>query len=204
MPAKDPRVDAYIAGAAPFARPILAHLRKLVHAACPEVTETIKWSRPHFEFRGPLGGMAAFKEHCTFGLWKESLIAAQSDGKGQEAIGQLGKIRSRSDLPNHRAIIACVRKAAELNQSGVKTPRRPAAPRASLAVPKELATALARNARAKKAFDAFSPSHRREYLEWITEAKRPETRDRRIATALTWLEEGKPRNWKYMPAKPAR
>ncbi len=204
MPAKDPRVDAYIARAAPFARAILQHLRKLVHAGCPEITETIKWQRPHFDYRGPICGMSEFKEYCSFGFWKAVLLLPKGAKVAGGGAGDFGKIKTLADLPNDKAMIGYVRKAAELNQAGVKVPASKATPRKAPAMPRELTAALAKNARAKATFDRFSPSQRREYIEWIAEAKRPETRVRRLATALGWLEEGKARNWKYMPAKSTR
>lgn len=197
MGTRDPRFDAYIAQAAPFARPILKKLRKLVHAGCPEVVETMKWSSPAFEFHGPLAQMAAFKAHCTFGFWKGKLIAELDTER--EAMGQFGRIASLADLPPDAVVIAYARKAAELNASGVKLPTPKKHPKPPLAVPADLAAELAKkkHAKANKFFASLSPSHRSEYVEWITEAKRPETRAKRLATTLEWLGEGKTRNWKY-------
>lgn len=200
--ATDPRVDAYIAGAAEFARPILQHLRSLVHKACPGVKETMKWSFPNFEYHGAiLCNMAAFKEHCSFGFWKASLM---KDPEGillrkedKNGMGHFDKIVSRKDLPTDRILLAYIRQAAQLNEEGVKVPRPRAAPKKELPIPPALAAALKKNKTAQSTFDAFPPSHRREYIEWITEAKTEETRDRRIATTLEWLIEGKSRNWKY-------
>jgi hypothetical protein len=196
MGARDPRIDAYIAKSADFAKPILTHLRELVHAACPDVQETIKWQTPTFDYHGLLCGMAAFKEHCTFGFWKHELLIGERTG---EAMGSFGRITSLKDLPSDRTLSGLVRKAAKLNADGVKTPRKPAAPKPPLAVPTFLTSALKKNTAARKSFDAFSPSHKREYVEWLTEAKTEATRDKRLATALTWMAEGKSRNWKYMP-----
>lgn len=197
MGTRDPRFDAYIAQAAPFARPILKKLRKLVHAGCPEVVETMKWSSPAFEFHGPLAQMAAFKAHCTFGFWKGKLIAELDTER--EAMGQFGRIASLADLPADEVVIAYARKAAELNASGVKLPTPKKHPKPALAVPADLAAELAKkkHAKANRFFASLPPSHRREYVEWITEAKRDETRAKRLATALEWLGEGKTRNWKY-------
>ena len=195
MGTTDPRIDAYIAKAAPFARPILAHLRELVHRGCPEVVETIKWSAPAFDCRGPLAGMAAFKAHCAFGFWKGALVA--KTGREDEAMGQLGRVASLADLPPDDVFVAHVRKAAELNERGIKAPAPPKRAKKEIPMPPELAAALKKNARARAMFEGFSPSHRREYLEWIDEAKRAETRARRVATAVEWMAEGKPHNWKY-------
>jgi len=197
MPTLDPRFDAYIAKAAPFARPILKKLRALVHAGCLEVVETMKWSSPAFEFHGPLAQMAAFKAHCTFGFWKGKLVAELATEL--DAMGQFGRIASLADLPADEVVIAWTRKAAELNASGIKAPAPKKHPKPPLPVPADLAAELAKrkHAKAKKFFDSLSPSHRREYLEWITEAKRAETRAKRLATTLEWLAEGKARNWKY-------
>lgn len=200
MATKDPRVDAYIAKAQPFAKPILSHIRKTVHAACPGVEETMKWSFPHFDYKGMLCSMASFKEHCAFGFWKAALL---KDGgipaKSAEAMGQFGRITSVSDLPSDRVLAALIKKAVSLNDEGVKAPKRKAAPKKPLAVADNLAAALRKNRKALAAFEAFSPSHRREYIEWIAETKTDETRQRRIATAIEWLAAGKSRNWKYEP-----
>jgi uncharacterized protein YdeI (YjbR/CyaY-like superfamily) len=199
MGTRDPRVDAYIAKAAPFARPILAELRERVHAACPGVEETLKWSAPAFLHGGMLAGMAAFKRHCAFSFWKGSLIAGLDADAASAGMGDLGRITGLDGLPPREAFAAWVREAARLNEAGVKTPaRRKSAPKPEIGMPAELAAALEANDPARAAFEGFSPSHRREYVEWIAEAKAEATRQRRLATALEWLAEGKPRNWKYM------
>lgn len=197
MGTRSPLVDAYIAKARPFAQPILEHLRDVVHDACPDVVEEMKWSMPHFTHHGMLAGMAAFKEHCSFGFWKAKLIMDQ-DAMSREAMGHFGCIRSLDDLPSKRTLADYVKKAARLNEEGVKLPRRPRAKAARpVSVPADLAAALRRSRKARENFESFSPSHRREYIEWITEAKRAETREKRLATTIEWLEEGKSRNWKY-------
>lgn len=196
MSASDPRIDAYIAAAAPFAQPILARLRVQVHEACPEVEETIKWGAPFFAYRGLLCHMAAFKQHCAFGFWKGKQVVGED--APEEAMGQFGRIGALADLPPKKVFVAYLKKAMALNEAGVPTATRAKKThRPEVEVPDDLAAALARNAKARKAFDAFSPSHRREYVEWITEARRAETRAKRLATTLEWLAEGKPRNWKY-------
>jgi uncharacterized protein YdeI (YjbR/CyaY-like superfamily) len=203
MSAKDPRIDAYIANAADFAKPILKHLRKIVHAGCPNVQETIKWSMPHFDYKGVMCGMAAFNEHCAFGFWKESLVLGrQINNSDKKGMGSFGCIRSLADLPAEKRLIAYVRKAAELNDAGIKTPGR-AKPkkREAIDVPPDFEAALKKNAKARKTFDAFPPSKQREYLEWVTEAKRDVTRNERLTTSIKWLAEGKPRHWKYMATK---
>jgi uncharacterized protein YdeI (YjbR/CyaY-like superfamily) len=195
MGKRDPRVDTYIANSADFARPILTHIRAVVHEACPEVEETIKWSMPHFDYEGILCGMASFKEHCAFHIWKGSLIVG--DG-AREAMGQFGRITRVSDLPSKKAIAVYIRQAMKLREDGVKNPAR-SKPRkkAKLVVPTELASALKKNKKAAAAFEGFPPSHKREYAEWISEAKRDETRKRRVDAAVEWMAEGKSRNWKY-------
>jgi len=194
---KDKRVDAYIANAADFAKPILTHLRALVHATCPDVEETIKWQHATFMHKGMLCGMAAFKAHCAVGFWKGKLIFGSTE-KENEAMGQFGRITSLKDLPNDAVLIGYLKKAMALNESGTKTPRpTKAAVKKPLPMPDFFQEALRKNKKAGAAFDAFSPSHRREYVEWLTEAKREETRQKRLATTLQWLTEGKPRNWKY-------
>ena len=200
MGTRDPRVDAYIARSADFAKPVLTSLRETVHAACPDVEETMKWSMPHFEYHGILCGMAAFKQHCTFGFWKASLILEDSGRSAGEAMGQFGRITSVSALPPKKVLTAYIRKAMQLNEQGVAAPsrsrQRRRAPR-DVEVPKELSAALKKNPKALATFEAFSPSHRREYVAWIAEAKREETRQRRVEAAVAQLAEGKTRNWKY-------
>ena len=201
MPSPDPRVDAYIAEQADFARPILTHIRAVVHAVCPEVEETLKWGMPHFRYRGMLGGMAAFKQHATFGFWKGALVAeamgVKGSGKSDEAMGDFGRITSVRDLPPKRELVRWVKAAMKLNEEGVKRTPRARTARKPLPVPDDLARELRKSAKARATWEGFPPSHRREYIEWITEAKRPETRAKRLATTLEWLAEGKDRNWKY-------
>jgi uncharacterized protein YdeI (YjbR/CyaY-like superfamily) len=194
---RDPRVDQYIAKSADFAKPILTHIRKVVHEACPDVEETMKWSMPHFDYKGMMCGMAAFKEHCAFGFWKASLVLG--DPGAGDGMGSFGRVTSIKDLPSVRQLTAYVKKAAQLNDDGVKVARGKSAPKKPITMPPVFAAALKKNKAAHKAFAAFSPSHQREYLEWITEAKTDATRTKRMATAVAWLAEGKSRNWKYEP-----
>ena len=195
MGTRDQRVDEYIQKAAPFAKPILRHIRATVHAACPDVEEAMKWSFPHFLYKGMLCSMAAFKAHAAFGFWKGSLVLG--GGADADAMGQFGRLTKVADLPSRRALIAMIKKAAALNDQGVPVARTRRVQK-PVAMPAELAAALLTNRKAAAAFQAFSPSHRREYIEWVGEAKREETRQKRAATALTWLAAGKPRNWKYL------
>jgi hypothetical protein len=201
MPARakrDSRVDAYVSSAPDFAKPILSHLRELVHAACPDVEETMKWSRPHFVHNGMLCGMSAFKQHCGFGFWMGELVVGKVTGGAEDGMGQFGRITSLKDLPDDKELLALIRKAVALNDSGAKRhiSRKPAGDR-TLIVPDYITAALKKNKRALAAFEAFSYSHKKEYVEWIIEAKREETRQKRIETMLVWLAEGKSRNWKY-------
>lgn len=193
---RDPRVDDYIERKAAFARPILEMLRERVHAACPEVEESIKWSMPAFLYKGrPLANMAAFKEHASFGFWSGEAVLGEKSGE-REGMGSLGKLRSVSDLPDAESFTALIRKAAALADQGARPPRAPR-PKPPFAVPADLTAALAGRDGALAAFEAFSPSAQREYVEWIEEAKRPETRARRLGEAAGWIAEGKKRNWKY-------
>ena len=208
MPATqpNPKVDAYIEKSRPFAQPVLEHLRKIVHTACPEGQETIKWGRPFFEYRGAiLGNMSAFNEHCSFGFWGQemSAILRKAGATRDGAMGSLGRITSVSDLPPEKQIVAWVRRAAASIESGTQiSPMETRnkvvkAPKAELKTPPEFEKALSKNKKASAVFAAFSPSCKREYIEWIASAKREETRDDRIATAVAWIAEGKQRNWKY-------
>ena len=196
MGRKDPRVDAYIGNAAPFARPILRRIRRLVHAGCPAAVETMKWSFPHFDYKGMFCSMAAFQRHCAFGFWKGKLVTGSASGG---AMGQFGRIESLSDLPGDAEILRLVRKAAALNDAGVRAARMPPRPatRKKIAVPRDLAEALKKSPKAAAVFDAFSHTNRKEYVMWITEAKTAETRARRLETAIEWMSAGKVRNWKY-------
>jgi uncharacterized protein YdeI (YjbR/CyaY-like superfamily) len=198
MGTRDPRIDAYIAKAAPFAQPILERIREVVHEACPEVEETTKWSMPTFVYAGGiLAGMAAFKQHASFGYWKHALV--MGEGAQRDGMGSYGKMATLKDVPSKSRLVADIRRAMKLNEAGVKTPgpRKTAAPKPPAEAPPDLLAALAKNRKARTTFEAFAPSHKREYIEWITDAKREDTRARRLAQAVEWLAEGKRRNWKY-------
>lgn len=196
MATRDPRIDAYIARAAPFAQPILRHLRAIVHEACPDVEETLKWSMPHFMHQGILCRMAAFKAHCALGFWKGSLIVGRAGVPALGAMGEFGRITSIEDLPPARVLGGYVKQAVRLNERQVAKPVQKRPP-TRVVVPPELRTALAGNPAAGQVFRNFTPSQRREYTEWIAEPKGAETRARRAATAVEWIAEGKQRNWKY-------
>ena len=192
----DPRVDAYIEKQAEFAKPILRHLRETIHAACPDCEETLKWSMPTFMYRQEiLAGMAAFKQHATFDFWRGSLVVGKGD-KPMSGMGQFGRLTSIDDLPPRKQLEALVRKAMKLTEDGVKPPRDKHKKEA-FTVPQDMQAALDSNAAAAATFDGFPPSARREYVEWVTEAKRDETRTKRLNQAVEWLAEGKRRHWKY-------
>jgi len=200
----DPRVDEYIAKKPGFARPILEHIRKLVHEAAPDIEETMQRGNPHFDHKGMVCGMAAFKAHCALGFWRHDLIVG--DGKdgatAASAMGSFGRITSVSDLPPRKILINYVKKAVALNQSGSKAgmpARRKPDPNRKVVTPADLAAAFRRNTKAKKTYDGFSYSNKKEYVEWLTGAKREETRKKRLATAVAWMAEGKSRHWKHQP-----
>lgn len=195
MPSKDPRVDAYIAKAPDFAKPILIHLRALAHEACPGVEETLKWRMPFFSHQGILFGMAAFKQHCAVHFWKGKLILDQN--QRANGFGNLGKVSTLAELPDKKKLLRYIKKAVELNESGAKNPVVKTVKK-RLVVPTYFRMALSRNKKAQATFDNFSYSHKKEYVNWITEAKREETREKRIKTALQWLSQGKPQNWRYL------
>ena len=194
MAKRDPRVDAYIAKSAEFARPILEHIRELIHEAIPDVEEDIKWGAPFFNHQGVICGIAAFKEHCAINMWKASLILGEKQG---DSAGHFGRITKLSDLPGDAKLKGYFREAARLNETGVKQPRAKKKPVGKLEVPSELEQALKSNKKAATAFEKFPPSHKREYAQWIAEAKGEDTRARRVKTAIEWIAEGKGRNWKY-------
>ena len=200
----DQRIDAYIAKAAPFAKPILVHLRKLIHEACPEVVETLKWSSPCFLYKGGiLCGITAFKKHCSFGFWKAAIMQ-DTDGipmpTERNAMGPFSKIESLIDLPDDEILKKYIKAAMKLNEDEVKLPPRPKpteTQKQELVVPDYFITTLAQDEKAKEIFYNFSYSHKKEYLEWITDAKTDTTRNKRMAQAIAWIKEGKGRNWKY-------
>ncbi|MFC5577899.1 YdeI family protein [Lysobacter niabensis] len=198
MGQRDPRIDAYIAGSADFARPILTHLRELVHAACPDCEEALKWSAPSFTYRARiLCSMAAFKKHAAFGLWQGAMVMGSLGRKPDTAMGQFGRLTGVADLPGKRELTGYIRQAMKLIEEGVKrAPAKGGKPRPPEA-PADLMAALGKNPAARAAFDAFPPSAKREYVEWITEARREETRAKRLVQAVEWMSEGKRRNWKY-------
>ncbi|MBM7126390.1 YdeI/OmpD-associated family protein [Dyella flava] len=196
MPHYDPEVDAYIAQAPDFARPILEHLRAVVHATCPEVEEAIKWRSPHFSYKGSLiCAMAAFKQHCGFHFRHYREVVGTS---ADEGMGQFGKIVSVKELPSKKELTAYIRKAMALKDTGSQALRPKVGPKPPPKLPADFGALLKKHAAARKHYEAFSPSAQREYVEWIIEAKTDATRQKRMATALEWLAEGKHRNWKYM------
>lgn len=199
---KNPRVDAYINKAASFAQPILIRLRTIIHKACPQVVENIKWGMPCFDFHGSFCDMAAFKQHCSFGFRKASLMKDAkllNSKENRTAMGNLGRIVSIADIPPERKMIAWIKEAMELNINGVKVPRKNIlATKMVVDPPDWLLKAIQKNKLAWKSFQAFTPGKKKEYIEWLTEAKSEATRNSRLTQALAWIEEGKSRNWKYM------
>ena len=202
MGTKDDRIDAYIAKSADFAKPVLTHLRKLVHQACPDVEEKIKWGCPHFDYKGPFCNMAAFKNHCAFGFWKGTLIPelkGKVEQMGNTTMGHLGQLKSLKDLPSDKVLLGYIKKAVELNDKGVKAPARTKSgeKKKDVEVPDELLAALKKNKKALEVWKAFSPSKIREYAEWIADAKTEDTKKKRLETSVEWVAEGKSRHWKY-------
>ncbi len=202
----NPKVDTYVARARPFAQPIVQHLRSLVHKGCPDVEETIKWSRPFFEYRGAiLCNISAFKEHCSFGFWGEEIgaVLREANALQPDGMGSLGRITSLDDLPSDKQMLGWIRQASGFIADGQYTSpiaarnRVVKAPKPLAEPPAEFADALKRDTRAEVGFRSLSPSCQREYVEWISDAKRDETRQKRIATAIEWISQGKQRNWKY-------
>ncbi|MGZ3882804.1 MAG: YdeI/OmpD-associated family protein [Bacteroidia bacterium] len=203
MASKDKRIDAYIAKSADFAKPILTHFRALVHKACPDVEETMKWSFPHFDYKGAmLCSTAAFKQHMAINFWKASLMSdakkLMDTAKSEVAMGHLGRITSMKDLPKDAVLIKYIKEGMKLNDAGIKTPRKKPAAKQELEIPAYFMTAVKKNKKALATFEAFSNSNKKEYVTWITEAKTEETRQSRLATAVEWMSEGKIRNWKYL------
>jgi uncharacterized protein YdeI (YjbR/CyaY-like superfamily) len=192
---RDPRVDAYIAKAQPFAQAILSHVRGRVHAAVPDAEETLKWSAPAYTLDGKILLItAAFKAHAALNFWRGQEIRS---GATDEGMGQFGKLRSVEDLPPDDELDALIRTAAELAKSAPAPRKTKHAPKPAPEMHPEFAAALDRAPKAKSALDSFPPSARRDYLEWVADAKQDATRQKRIASAIEWLGEGKRRNWKY-------
>ncbi|MBO9595072.1 MAG: YdeI/OmpD-associated family protein [Niabella sp.] len=202
MAIQDPRHEIYISRAQPFAQPVLEHIRKLVHKACPDVEETMKWSFPHFDYHGKiLCSMAAFKQHAVLNFWLSNTISILKpylvvEGEAK-AMGQLGKLTSVKDLPPDKVLLQAIKEAMILIDAGASLKKAPPKKAVELPVPDALKKALAKNKTAKAVFEKFPPSHRGEYIQWITDAKTDVTRDKRIATTIEWLAEGRNRNWKY-------
>ncbi|MCO5945651.1 YdeI/OmpD-associated family protein [Mucilaginibacter flavidus] len=197
----DARVDAYIAKAAPFAKPILEHIREVVHKASPLITETVKWGMPFFDYKGPVCMMASFKQHLGFGFWKSSRLndpEGYLQGSDEEAAaGSFGRIEKMEDLPPDEAMIGFILQVIALNESGIKEPKKAAPAKAELPIPDDFNQMLSSNTTALGYFVDFSPSKKREYLEWFAEAKSDDTRQKRMEQALEWISEGKSRHWKY-------
>jgi len=193
---REPRIDAYIAKAQPFAQTILNHIRKRVHAAVPEAEEVMKWSAPAFVLDGKiLIVMAAFKAHAALNFWRGQEIGDGSAKAG--AMGQFGKLQSISDLPDDDELDALIREAAALSRTAPAPRKTKHEPKAAPELHPDFALALAVAPKAKATLDGFPPSARRDYFEWISEAKQDATRQKRIANAIEWLNEGKRRHWKY-------
>lgn len=195
----DERVDAYIEKSAPFAQEILKHIRNVVHQASPLINETIKWGFPHFDYKATICSMAGFKAHCAFGFWKASLMKDpyQLFGDKREAMGHLGRLESLADLPSDKILTEYILEALRIDETGLKVKKIATATKAEIPMPNYFEIALVNNPKAKQQFDNFSPSHRREYLEWVTTAKTEATQLKRMATAIAWLTDGKSLNWKY-------
>ena len=202
MPAYNKAIDAYISKSANFAKPVLEHLRELIHNACPDVEEKIKWGMPHFDYKNEMMcGMAAFKQHCAFGFWKAAIMKdplLKETAQSEVAMGHLGRITSLKDLPSDKKIASWIKEAMALNDNGIKLPAKikPAATK-ELTTPDYFTKALTKNKKAKQVFDTFPPGKRKDYIVWITEAKTEDTRNKRMETAIEWIADGKGRNWKY-------
>lgn len=192
----DPRIDVYIAKAQPFARPILEHVRERVHAVLPAIEETVKWSMPAYTLAGKIVLItAAFKAHLALNFWRRQELRGEQ--ANADAMGQFGKIRSMDELPPDDELDRLIREAAELSNSAQAPRKAKHEPKPAPELHPDFAAALAKAPKAKQVLDGFPPSAQRDYFEWITEAKQDATRQKRIATAIEWLSEGKRRHWKY-------
>ncbi|MCX7875159.1 MAG: YdeI/OmpD-associated family protein [Melioribacteraceae bacterium] len=200
MSNKDPRIDKFIANANDFAKPILEHFRELVHKTHPEISETLKWGMPAFEYKGTICMMAAFKNHCAIIFPKAELMKDKSlieNAKSEEAMGHLRKITSLKDLPSDKKLKSYIKESIRLNETGIKVPSKKKVEKKEIVIPDYFIKELKKNKKAFQIFNDFSFSHQKEYIDWITDAKKEETRNKRIKTAIEWISEGKSRNWKY-------
>ena len=202
MGKKEKSIDEYISKSADFAQPILNHLRELVHTVCPDVEEKMKWRFPHFDYKNEMMcSMAAFKQHCVFGFWKAALMkdpVLVENAKSEVSMGHLGRLMSIKDLPTDKTIVEWIKEAMQLNELGIKLPAKTkTAIKKELVIPEYFIKALSRNKKALQTFEGYAYSHKKEYVEWITEAKTEATRNKRMETAIEWMAEGKTRHWKY-------
>lgn len=199
------QIDQYITKSAGFAKAIMLHLRELIHNTCPDVEEKIKWGMPSFDYKGPMCGFAAFKQHASFGFWKAAIMKDKDillNDETRGSMGHLGRITDIKDLPPDKTLAKWIKEAMKLNDEGIKVPRsKPKHPKKELIAPDYLLKEINRDKKAKSIWENFAPSHKREYIEWITDAKTEETRDKRMAQMMEWLIEGKSRNWKYQTKK---
>ena len=202
MGKKDKRIDSYIDKASDFAKPVLNHLRQLIHKACPETEETMKWSFPHFDYKGEMMcSMAAFKQHCAFGFWKAALMKDPKlmlNAKSEVSMGHMGRITLLKDLPSDKIIIGYIKEAMKLNDDGIKIQKPKSKLQKPIEVPGYFLTGIKKNKKAWATFKKFSLSNKKDYIVWIVDAKTEETRISRMKQAIEWMAEGKPRNWKYM------
>jgi uncharacterized protein YdeI (YjbR/CyaY-like superfamily) len=200
MPNYNEKVDAYIAKAQPFAQPILEHLRELIHKVCPAVEEKIKWGMPFFDYKGEMMcHIASFKQHAVMGFWKGALMSdptLMQNASAEASMGHLGKITSLKDLPSGKKLVGYIKEAMKLNEDGIKIVKKPVA-KAAYVVPDYITAAIKKNKKAFATWEAFAPSHKKEYAQWIHEAKTDATKEKRMAQTIEWLIEGKQRNWKY-------
>ena len=201
MAKKEKLIDAYIARSADFAKPILNHIRELVHKTCPDVEEKMKWSFPHFDYKGEMMcSMAAFKQHMAFGFWKAKLMkdtVLVDNAKSEVSMGHLGRLTSLKDLPSDKKMAAWIKEAMKLNDQGIKVAKPKPTVKKELVIPGYFTKAVGKNKSAYNTFEGFSYSCKKEYVEWVTEAKTEKTRNSRLAQAIEWMAEGKSRGWKY-------
>jgi uncharacterized protein YdeI (YjbR/CyaY-like superfamily) len=195
------QVDGYIAKSADFAKPILEHLRKIIHDTCPEVEEVMKWGIPHFDYKGDMMCiLAAYKNHCSFSLYKAELMSdpkIKESVKAGQKMGYMDKIKTLSDLPAKKTLVAYIKEAMALNEKGIKKEKPVKEKSPETEVPDYFLAKLSKNPAAKKVFESKSASFRKEYSKWIIDAKTEETRDKRIEQSLEWIAEGKGRFWQY-------
>src|SRR5438270_1264994 len=179
-------VNDSLANAPEGTRPILVRLRRIFRQASPKLEEAIKWGVPCYLFKGPVGGFAAYKQHVSWGLWKSRALNDPEGLLGRGVSVMAGKITKVSEIPPAAKIIALIEQVIALNEAGIKSPKPP-----EPELPADFAAAMKKAGKAARHYAAFTPARKWQYVNWVTQAKRAETRAKRIEIAVERIGEGK-------------